>query len=258
MNSAATLTARDAGSGADRSVQIQRWSALIGGGTLAVYGLTRRSTLGAVVAAAGGALAYLGATADSITHERTARGTVLLNCSPADAYRFWRDFTNLQLFMRHIESVTVDERGRSRWTAIGPMGTHVSWTAEVIGERENEYIAWRSLPGSDLDHEGTVEFRPAPGNRGTIVDAIIRLRPLRGPFAYAVSKMFGKTPRFMMQQDLRRFKALIESGEIPTTEGQSHGPRDLMTGFLRVANPDQPVARNASLARQIAESRRAS
>ena len=90
----------------NRSVAVQRWGALIGGSALAIYGLTRRSVSGIAMAGAGGALAYMGATASAEPQEIFARSSVQLNCSPAEAYQFWHDFENLPLFMRRIESVS--------------------------------------------------------------------------------------------------------------------------------------------------------
>jgi uncharacterized membrane protein len=189
------------------------------------------------MAATGGIVAYGGITSSALQREPVARASVLLNCSPHEVYTFWRNLENLPRFMRHLESVTVTGDRQSQWVAVGPMGARIQWTAEIVNERENEFIAWHSLPDSDSDVDGSVEIRPATGNRGTLVQATIRYRAPHGAVAYRLAKLLGKDPSFLMQQDLRRFKALLETGEIPTTEGQSHGPRNLTAAVMRVADP---------------------
>ncbi len=137
----------------------QHWGALVGGSALAVIGMTRRSKAGWALAAAGGAMAYSGLRAGTSNgmHASNRPGrpelgsNILVNASPQDAFRLWRDLENAPRFMNHIESVTMLDERRSRWTAVGPMGAKLSWTAEITDERPGEYIAWRSLPGSDLE-----------------------------------------------------------------------------------------------------------
>jgi uncharacterized membrane protein len=149
--------------------------------------------------------------------------------------------------MRHLESVTSMGSGRTRWIMIGPAGTPIKWDAEIVSERENEFIHWCSLPGSDIDMEGTVDFGIATGNRGTLVTAGILYSPPAGKIGSSIARMLGKDPAFLMRNDLRRFKALIETGEIPTTEGQPHGPRSLVTGAARLVDPDSPVRRGSRM-----------
>jgi len=151
----------------------------------------------------------------------------------------------LPVFMRHLDSVTKINDNQYRWRALGPLGVRVQWDAEIVSDEPNQIIAWRSLPGSELEIEGSVRFQTAVGNRGTLVEAETRYVPPAGAFGRAVSKAMGKDPKFLMQQDLRRFKALVETGEIPTTEGQTHGPRSAMTAAARWANPDQPIRRES-------------
>lgn len=253
MSQAATIDLRQAGRAYNRPKAAQRWGTVIGGSALAVYGLTRRSPWGVAMAATGGALAYLGARSKQMREEAVAHGSVLLNCSTEEAYRFWRNFENLPRFMRHIDSVRTIGEGRSEWVALGPMGTRIGWKAEISSERENQFIAWKSLPGSDVNVEGSVEFQPARGNRGTMVTAIMRFRSPSAAFGTAAAKLLGKDPEFLMRQDLRRFKALIETGELPTIDGQSHGPRTAMAAMARMASPDQPL-----VGRSFEEQRRVS
>jgi uncharacterized membrane protein len=243
-------------SGTTQPGAVPRWSAVLGGGALAVYGLTRRSPGGIALATAGGVVAYLGARSNNLQREPIAWSSVLLNCSPREAYRFWRDFENLPLFMRHLESVTVLDERRSRWIAVGPLGKKIQWDAEIVNEREGELITWRSLPGSDIEVDGFVQFRPATANRGTILFAKVHYRTPKGAVAVALAKILGKDPGFLMRQDLRRMKALIETGEIPTIEGQTHGPRSAVAAVARVADRDQPIRGDVEISELFRAKRR--
>jgi uncharacterized membrane protein len=224
---------------------VQRWSAVLGGGALAIYGLTRRSPLGVAMAATGGAVAFLGTRPNVMRQGMQANATMQINCSPEQAYQFWHNFENLPLFMRHLDNVSIVGNGRSRWTAIGVMGKRVSWDAETIDDRANEFISWRSTPDSQAQVSGFVAFRPAIGNRGTIVETSMEVKPPAGALGVAISRAFGKDPSFLIRQDLRRLKALIEAGEIPTIDGQSHGRRSTFTAMTRLANPDLPIRSDA-------------
>jgi uncharacterized membrane protein len=230
-----------AGARATQPTSPQRLGALIGGGALALLGLAQRSKSGLAIAAAGGALVYMGAMADRHPRILVAQSSILVNCSPQEAYQFWHNFENLSIVMPHLESVTVSNGGRSTWIALGPMGSRIVWDAEIVNDRENESIVWQSLPGAALFVEGTVKFETAPANRGTIIKIVMHYRPRSGAMANAVARMLGKYPNFVMRQDLRRFKALVETGEIPTIEGQTHGPRSRLVAALRVADPTRPI-----------------
>jgi len=246
---------RDAGR--DPGHVAQKWGAVIGGSALALYGLTRRSPLGLALAAGGGALAYKGATSTRSTEPPVATSSLLINRSPQDIYQFWRNFENHPQFMRRLESVEVLPNGRSRWVAIGPMNRRVRWEAEIVSERENEYIAWRSLPGSDVQLDGRVDFEPAPADRGTLVNIRIEVNAIPGMRNSISSANFlRKGASFLLRQDLRNLEALLEAGEIPTIEGQSHGPRDFITGVLRVADPTRPRPRGANLGKVFEQRRR--
>jgi uncharacterized membrane protein len=229
---------------------------LIGGTALAIYGITRRSGLGAALAAGGGTLALVGtAQRPSAEIEPATWTSILINTTPQEAYRFWRDFENLPRFMNRLESVTVLDERRSRWTAIGPLGQQIQWETEITDQRENERIAWRSLPGSDLQVDGRVEFQEAPAGRGTLISALLQFRVPAGMNA-ALARFFSRGVNFAMRQDLRRLEAIMEAGEIPTTEGQSHGPRDLTTGLFRLADPTRPMRRGSSLKGALGAKRR--
>jgi uncharacterized membrane protein len=149
--------------------------------------------------------------------------SVTINRSPEELYRFWRDFNNLPRFMKHLESVRVSGDGYSHWVAKGPAGTTVEWDAEIFEDQPGELIAWRSLEGSDVDSAGTVRFDRAPAGRGTIVRVNLQYRPPAGVIGAGVARIFGEAPEWQIKDDLRRFKQVMEAGEVITTEGQSAG-----------------------------------
>ena len=136
-----------------------------------------------------------------------------------EVYRFWRNFENFPRFMRHLESVRVSGDRHSHWRAKAPAGFTVEWDAEVVNERENEVIAWRSLPGADVRNSGSVRFEHAPGGRGTEVRVKLFYSPPAGALGKIVAQLFGEEPEQQIREDLRRFKQLMETGEVPLSEG---------------------------------------
>jgi len=155
---------------------------------------------------------------------RKVEYSLLIGKSPEELYSFWRDFENLPRFMVHLESVQVmaDPR-RSHWVAKAPAGKKVEWDAELTEDRRNETIAWRSVPGSEIEHSGRVTFKKAPGNRGTIVIVELQYTPPGGILGVAIAKLFGEEPQQQVEDDLRHFKQLLETGELSTIKGQSAG-----------------------------------
>ncbi|GIV97737.1 MAG: hypothetical protein KatS3mg057_2394 [Herpetosiphonaceae bacterium] len=151
------------------------------------------------------------------------RTAVTINRSPHDVYSAWRALENIPRFMRHIESISQAGERRSHWVARGPAGLRLSWDAEIVADQEGELIAWRSLPGADVENHGLVRFKPAPGDRGTEVHALIRYRLPGGVLGQALGNVFNQGAGRLIQGDLRRFKQLMEAGEISTTEGQPSG-----------------------------------
>jgi len=224
-----------------RSDTLLRWAPVVVGGALVAYGLTRRSKGGLMMAAAGGALAYQTYPSSRQVGADFARSTLLVNATPDQVFAFWRNFENLPRFMHHLKSVKDLGGNRSQWIAYGPAGATVEWTADIVAETPGKLIAWRSAEGSDVQMDGSIEFRKAPAGRGTFVDATVQYRPPAGALGTRVAKLFGKDPSFLIEQDLRRFKALIETGEIPTVEGQSHGPRSAVAAAARALDPDMPM-----------------
>jgi uncharacterized membrane protein len=143
--------------------------------------------------------------------------------SPEELYSYWRKLENLPRFMKHLERVEVLDERRSHWVARGPAGTHVEWDAEILEDAPNQRITWRSLEGADVANDGTVRFQAAPGDRGTEVRVSLSYSPPAGKLGATVARLFGENPEQQVRDDLRRFKNLMEAGEIPTTEGQPSG-----------------------------------
>jgi uncharacterized membrane protein len=228
----------------------ERWVSSIAGGALALFGLTRRTPAGVGLALAGAALLYRGVTGHSYLYEamgisnpenvnpnvsvRANAGfkvekSITINSSPDELYRFWRNFQNLPRIMNHLESVRDIGGNRSHWVAKAPAGTTVEWDAEIYNEKENELIAWRSLENADVDNAGSVHFEPAPGGRGTVVRVSLKYDPPGGFLGATVARLFGENPEQQIEEDLRRFKQVMETGEVTTTEDQPFG-RTASTG----------------------------
>lgn len=142
---------------------------------------------------------------------------VMIERSPEEVWRFWRDFENLPRFMEHLESVTVRNDRLSHWIARAPAGTRVEWDAEIHNAIPGELIAWRSLPGADVDNAGSVHFYPAHGGRATEVRVVLSYEPPAGRLGAAVATLFGEEPAQQVEDDLRRLKQVLESGEVATT-----------------------------------------
>ena len=176
----------------------------------------------------GGSLARRAASAGrSLTSAREIEVTkvITVNRLPEDVYGFWHNFENLPRFMSHLQSVRVDAGGRSHWKTKAPAGRSVEWDAETTADRPNELIAWRSLPGADVDNHGSVQFSPAPGRRGTEVRVQLSYRPPAGVLGALVAKLFGEAPEQQIARDLRQFKAVMETGEVVHSDASMHrGP----------------------------------
>ena len=133
-----------------------------------------------------------------------------------ELYAFWRNLDNLPRFMKNLHSVTALSDKRSHWTADGPGGKIVEWDAEIIHEEPNELIGWRSLTGSDVASAGSVHFKTAPGGRGTEVSIELKYNPPGGMLGAALARLTGKDLANEIEEDLRRLKQFMETGEIAT------------------------------------------
>ncbi|HMJ51713.1 MAG TPA: SRPBCC family protein [Polyangiaceae bacterium] len=149
---------------------------------------------------------------------------ITVNRPREEVYRFWRDLEHLPQFMAHLESVKV-ENGRSKWRAKGPVGVPIEWEAEIVSDQPNENLAWRSCTGADVPNQGSVRFLDAPRGRGTEVRVELRYDPPTGALGAAVAKLFGAEPGQEIAADLRRFKQVMETGEVLHSDASIHrGP----------------------------------
>lgn len=236
---------------------VERFASVAAGSLLAALGLSRRSVSGVLTAGVGAALIYRGVTGYCHAYgamdvdtahrkgERAARSpeeitrqgihveqSCLINKSPEELYEFWRHFENLPRIMNHLHSVRVLDDRRSHWVAKAPRiaGGEVEWDAEITRDEPGSVIAWRSLPGGQIDSVGEIRFRQAMGDRGTEVHVSMDYIPPAGQLGHWMATLFGEAPQRQMREDLRNFKRIMEVGEILTIEGQ---PRGTCTGMGR-------------------------
>ena len=224
---------------------VERWASIVAGAGLTAYGMSRLKNNGWMYAGLGGLLLRRGVTAHCDLYEafgintagdagdtraalRGSRGvnvleSVTINRSIEELYYFWRNLENLPEFMRHLESVEKVTDTISHWKAKGPGGTTVEWDAEIYNEEPSKLIAWRSLEGSDVVSAGSVNFDVAGPGRGTRVTVNLQYSPPGGKIGAKIARLFGRDAATEIREDLRRFKQMVEAGEVPTTSGQPRG-----------------------------------
>jgi uncharacterized membrane protein len=220
------------------------------GAALVGYGVRRRDPAGLVTALIGGLFLQRGATGHCMVYEAMGVSTgsadavlggsdrgdvtsraatvnarkavkversVTIEKKRAELFEFWRNFENLPRFMEHLVSVRVDSPTRSHWTAKAPAGKTVEWDAEIVNEVPNEIIAWKSVGEPDVANAGAVNFSDAPGGRGTIVRVTLDYEPPAGRIGALLSHFLSEEPDRQIREDLRKFKQLMETGEITTS-----------------------------------------
>jgi len=153
----------------------------------------------------------------------TLEASVTIRKEPAEIYRFWRDFSNLPRFLRHLTSVRETSNGHLSWRGRGPLRTALTWEAEIVADRLNERIAWRSLEGEALPNHGAVLLRRAPGEGGTEVHLTLGFEPPAGPLAAKVVRLFDGIPEQQLKDDLRRLKYMLEIGDVARSDASLHG-----------------------------------
>jgi len=240
----------------------ERWVSLAAGGALVAYGLLRswRSLPWLLL---GGAMVTRGYTGHSMLYERlgrrrklpTGRATwpggrgiriaeaITISRPVSEVYHAYRDTRSLPQFMKHLEVVMPLGERRSVWTARtgGPIPLRLQWEAEIVAERENEMLSWRSVPGSDIDIAGAVLFEPAPGARGTELRTVLTYIPPGGALGLAIGSAFRAVTAQQVKNDLWRFKSVMEAGEVATVNGQSSGrEREAPTGAAGVPMFEEP------------------
>lgn len=227
----------------------ERIASVAAGSALAALGIARRSIPGALVAGLGAALIHRGVTGycrayKALDIDTAHRGrkegrrpeeisrkgvhvehTCLINKPPEELYAFWRNFENLPRIMNHLRSVRVIDDRRSHWIASAPRiaGGEVEWDAEITRDEPGSAIAWRSLPGGQIETVGEIRFLRAMGDRGTAVRVSMEYIPPAGQLGHWMATLFGGSPQRQMREDLRNFKRIMETGEILTIEGQPRG-----------------------------------
>jgi uncharacterized membrane protein len=205
---------------------LERVASIAGGAALVWIGLRRRSRAGLSLAATGVSLVLRGVSGWSVLYgalgidragaEGGKRGNLGVKVERAmifdepreKLYAFWRDFRNLPTIMPNVDAVTVYPGGRSRWAVKGPAGTTIEWDAEVINDKPNELIAWRTVPGARVEHAGSVHFEPQPGG-ATLVRAALQYDPPGGELAHMVTALFGADPGKRIEEDLTRLKEAL-------------------------------------------------
>jgi uncharacterized membrane protein len=163
------------------------------------------------------------------------RATLVVERSREELYRFWRDLSNLPRVMPHLQSVEILDGARSRWVAQGPGGVPIEWVSEIIDDRPNDRLAWRSLDESDVYNAGSVRFDPVPDEQGTYVTVELLYDPPGGTIGASLSKLLGSDAEVEIQDDLRAFKELMETGEIASRKGHSsrRSRRGILERFFR-------------------------
>jgi uncharacterized membrane protein len=209
----------------------ERVASLLAGSALVAWGLTRRSRGGLGLAATGGMMVYrglgghcflyqaLGITRAKQNGDQVGQlGVVIereipVDEQPAKVYAFWRDLRNLPIIMANLESVQVLSERRSRWRAKGPAGTTFEWTAEIINDKPDELIAWRTEPDARIAHAGSVHFVPRPGG-GTFIRVALQYDPPGGEVTDLIGRLLGVDPRRRIDEDLERLRdAFARAGQ---------------------------------------------
>jgi len=233
------MNTSDAGRRRPQNVgRTERWISGVGGAALVGYSL-RRSRLRLLLLPLGVHLVRRALTGhcevnrvlgrnsamadenDAVARLERGEGTkveqaIVIGRPRDDLFRFWRQLDNLPRFMDHLESVTVLDESRSHWVAKGPLGARVEWDAEIVHEIPDEILAWRSLPGSDVDQAGQVQFTPAHGG-GTEVRVVLRYAAPVGKAGATVAHLLGDDPARQIADDLRRFKQVTEGSFVSAT-----------------------------------------
>ena len=201
----------------------ERLISLVGGSLLLIDGLTRNKKVSIPEVLLSGMLLYRGSTgycpAYDVFGKRiikrnvrniNIRASVIVYKSREKVYNFWRDFSNLPFFMEHLEYVQVLDENRSKWKVRGPAGLPLSWNAYIVKDEPGKFIGWSSMPGSDIETSGKVQFLDA-GKYATEVRVNISYRPTHGIISEGIAKLFNKKFKKVVEKDIKSFKNYIES-----------------------------------------------
>lgn len=163
------------------------------------------------------------------------RTSALLQASADDLYKMWHDIEKAPLWQEQIVQVTKTSQTTSHWVmrASGDEKSEqktIEWDSEILADEPGRRIAWRSI-GGESQNAGEVIFEPAPGGRGTMITVLQEFR--LGKLASLWETIVGRNPKQAVIENLRHFKALAETGEIPRIQGQPHGPRGTVAGIKK-------------------------
>lgn len=244
--------------------ETERYVSAGAGALLTTLGLHRGGLSGVLLASLGGYLVYRGASGYCAISNAIGRNTadgktetdvleisksVTINKPRSEVYAFWRRLSNLPQFMMHLESVTEQDATHSHWvasldseSALGKVVPKIEWDAIIVEEDENHRLLWQSVPGATVDNSGEVRFVTAPGNRGTEVHATIKYRAPAGVVGEAAMKLLSPAFKAMVKEDIRRFKRLMETGEIPTNESPSGRKPETTNPALHELSPNTQAA----------------
>ncbi|MGE5539120.1 MAG: SRPBCC family protein [Gemmatimonas sp.] len=219
------------------------WSRVVGDlmdlalvGTAAASARSSRSRLAVTFAALAGIAAVDMMCAERLSgrmtpqtrRHRGERGVhvvkvVTVDRPAADLYGYWRNLENLPRIMSYLESVESTGGNRSHWCAKGPLGSRLEWDSEITEDVPDQRISWESQPGASVWNSGTVSFEESTGHRGTVVRVELHYVPPAGAVGAAVAKLFGRAPEQEIQEDLRHFKQLMETGEVLLSDATAKG-----------------------------------
>jgi uncharacterized membrane protein len=220
--------------------EVERWGSAFAGGLLLVRGVERGRLPGLILAGLGASLLYRGFTGHCSVYDKLGMSTrtsgqslgvpaktgfkfeqsITINKPAQELYEYWRQLSNLPRIMQHLESVTESGNFKSHWVAKGPMGIRVEWDAEVHNEDPGRLIAWRSMPGGQVDTAGSVHFEER-GSNSTEVRVSLKYNPPGGKLGANLAWLMGSSVENEVASDLRRFKQAMENGEISLIKGRS-------------------------------------
>ena len=213
------------------SDRVKRGASGVIGLALLVHGLRRRSARGIAMALAGGWLLSRAlpkryrsrSEGDSGGDTEAVSRSITIGKSADDLYEAWRDPTVFSEVMGHFAEVTPSTEDRFHWTVKGPLGRMVTWETRVVESDPAEIVRWETPAKAMLSNAGEVRFREATGDRGTDVTLTLRFDPPGGPLGDAALRRLDLIPRELAGVALSRFKSLVESGSIPTPQGNPSG-----------------------------------
>ena len=233
LNSLTTLNEEKVGNTNEKPAHKAAWGAMLAGAALSVYGWTRRSASGVALGVAGGAIALKAASAgpiaDLVGTETSVSHSVIVMRTPADIYQFWKETERMPQWMEDVRSVTRLDNRHSLWTRANPESGSLEWTTEILEEIPNQAIRWRTVAqrGADYDLSGRLQLSDLGAKGGTLVTLSLQYKMHTGLLHSGAPVIIAPDPHRHVRESLRKFKMLLEAGEIATIKGQSHGPRTL-------------------------------